>query len=84
MNNNAIVLKSAEPLQNEMLKIRKLYYVCFAAMVIGLIFSPLFGIGILGLLVVYCIHSIVLSSRMDTLRATRFQYGTLTVEEIVK
>ena len=65
---------SSEPLPNEMLKIKKLYWVCFFAMLIGLVFTPLLGIGLMGVMLLYCVDDIVVKNKLDRLRRAKFKF----------
>lgn len=73
-------LDSTEPLPNEMIGIKKLYIVCFIAMGIGLFYTPSFAIGILGLMVVYCIDSSMVDHKRDRLRRAKFKF-TVDVDD---
>ena len=82
MKNNEIILSTSEPLNNKMLKIRKLYWLCLISTLLGAIIQPLLGIGILGFMVVYIIHEIVLKFRTDELRRMRFRCGDISCEDL--
>lgn len=82
METNAILLTSSDPLPNRMLKIRKLYWLCLASMILGLVIEFFLGVGLLGFMVVYIIHNIVLSYNTGLLRGMKFRYGNLTVDEL--
>ncbi len=82
MESNTHILNSSEPLPNRMLKIRKLYWLCLVCTLLGAIYQPLLGIGIMGFLLVYCIHEFVLKVRTAALRDMRFKYGGLPDKEL--
>ena len=82
MENNAILLASSEPFTNKMLKIRKLYWICLASTLLGTVVQPLMGIGILGFIVVYIMHEIVLKFRTGELRDMRFRRGSITSDDL--
>ena len=56
METNAILLTSSDPLPNRMLKIRKLYWLCLASTILGLVIEFFLGVGLLGFMVVYIIQ----------------------------
>lgn len=70
----ARLVVSSEPLPNEMLKIKKLYWVCLFAILIGLVFTPLLAIGIMGAMLLYCIDDIVVKNKLDRLRRAKFKF----------
>ena len=82
MENTAITLTSSEPFTNKMLKIRKLYWICLACTLLGTVIQPLMGIGILGFIVVYLIHEILLKFRTDELRNMKFCCGSMTADDL--
>lgn len=69
----AIVVKSSEPLPNEMKKIKKFYIVCLLCIAVGLLFQPLLGVGILGMMIVYIIDYHVVKVKRKVLRNLKFK-----------
>lgn len=69
-----IVVTAPTPLPNKALKVRKLYTICFVCMLLGLLISPLLGIGFLGLLVSYSINYYFVDIMRSGLRDMKFQF----------
>lgn len=72
-NDKAMIVRSPEPLPNEMLKIKKLYIVCFLCIIVGIVFQVLLAVGILGLMIVYTIDDHVVKVKRKVLRTIKFQ-----------
>lgn len=72
--NKAVVVKSSEPLPNGMKKIKRLYIVCLLCIAVGLLFQPLLGVGILGMMIVYIIDYHVVKVKRKVLRNIKFKF----------
>lgn len=70
----ARLLTSSEPLPNEMLPIKRLYTVCLISIILGIIITPLAGIGILGLIIVYLIDISLVDHKLQRLRRAKFKF----------
>ncbi len=70
----AMIIKSPEPLPNEMLKFKRLYIVCLVCIVMGLLFETLLAVGILGLMLVYIIDYHMVKIKRKVLRTIKFQF----------
>lgn len=70
----ARIVVSSEPLPNEMLKIKKLYGVCLFAMLIGLVFTPLLAIGLMGAMLLCCIDDVIVKNKLNRLRRAKFKF----------
>ena len=68
-NISAIVIKSPEPLPNEMQKIKKLYLVGLLCII-----PPLTPIGILGLLILYILDDKMVKVKRKCLRQCKFKF----------
>ena len=76
MKNEALLLTSSAPLPNELIKIKRLYWVCCACLLLGAVITIFFGIGILGLLIVYMVDSVNTSAKQGKLRNMVFLYDS--------
>lgn len=70
----ARLVTSSEPLPNEMLPIKRLYTVCIICIVLGVIMTPLVGIGILGLIIVYLVDESLVDHKLGRLRRAKFKF----------
>lgn len=70
----AMVVKSPEPLENEMLKLKKLYIVCLVSIAVGMFFPPLLAIGILALILLYSIDYRMVKYKRKVLRYCKFKF----------
>ena len=84
MKNEPLLLSSSLPLPNELIKIKRLYWICCVCLVLGVIATFFFAVGILGLLIVYMIDSMSTSAKQRKLRNMIFKYdSTVSVEELL-
>lgn len=74
MKKDALLLTSSAPLPNEMIRIKRLYWICLACLIIGGWISFFFAIGILGLIVIYLIDYYAVSLKQAGLRKMKFKY----------
>lgn len=70
----ARIIISPEPLPNEMEKYRALYAVSIICLLAGFIDDFFWGIGILGLMVSYCINISVADHKTQRLRRMKFKF----------
>lgn len=68
------VVKSPEPLPNEMQKIKKLYIVCIICIAVGVLFQVLLAIGIFGIMIVYMIDYYGVRIKRKILRTVKFKF----------
>lgn len=71
----ARILKSSEPIKNEMLGIKKMYLACMIVIVLGCVIPILILVGVAGLGIVYCIDKDMTSRKMQRLRAFKFKFA---------
>lgn len=84
MQPKALVLTSSAPLPNEMLKIKRLYWVGLALLPLGLIAPPLVLIGVCALLGIYVIDYISISAKQRKLRSMQFGYdSSISADELL-
>lgn len=69
----ALILKSSEPLPNEMLKIKKIYIIFIICIVLGIFIDSLFAIGLLGLMVWYTVDYHIVKVKRKVLRYMKFK-----------
>lgn len=72
-NSEARTLKSSEPLPDEMKGFKKLYWVCLGCFVLGILITPLFAIGALAFMVVYCVDVSIVNFKRSMLRLVKFK-----------
>lgn len=73
-NDMPMIIKSPEPLANEMQKIKKLYIVCLVCLLIGVLLQPLLVVGIFGLMIVYCLDYHMVNYKRNVLRYIKFKF----------
>lgn len=71
----ARLLESAEPLPNEMKKIKKCYLIAGGMCLLGIFFFPLLDIGITALIVLAIVDSCVCDKKLQRLRRFKFKYN---------
>ena len=76
MEKNALILRSSAPLPNEMLKIKKLYWICVALLLIGVFVQAFLAFALLGFIVVYIIDYLGVSAKQGHLRTIKFKYDS--------
>ncbi len=80
MKKNSMVLNSANPLPNELLKLKKLYFVCVGVCILGGIMvqitPAILLIGALATILLYVIDDLKTTSQRDKLRLMKFQYDS--------
>ena len=81
MNKEALVLTSSAPLKNEMLKIKRLYFVCLGLIAIGCLVPIFWVIGLLGLVILLCVDDVVCSAKQGKLRVMAFKYDSKVSED---
>lgn len=79
----ARILSSPEPLPNEVLKIRKLYYLCAILCALGIFIDFFWGVGLLGLMITYAIEASIVDHKRSRLRRAKFKIDdNVTNEDI--
>lgn len=82
-NNDAIVVTSPEPLPNEMLPVRKIYYIFGVCIIIGIFIQVFMGIGALGAMVWYMFDHFLTNYKLSALRTKKFKISDdATIKEI--
>ena len=77
------VLSSSEPLPNQMIGIKRMYLICLAVVLIGILVKPLLGIGLLLVIITYIVDYFMLSFRKNALRAMKFKFdSTVTYDDL--
>lgn len=69
----ARLLKTSEPLPNEVAKIKKWYKIMLVATFAGAVVPPMLVLGPFGLLIVYCFERNMIQRKMDKLRKAKFK-----------
>ena len=68
------ILSSAEPLENAMLKWRKLYWLTIPLLLLGCFVQSFLGITIVYLIVVYLLNYYIMNIKRSNLRSIKFKF----------
>lgn len=72
-SNEGLVVTSSEPLPNKLQKFKKLYWIFIICMALGVVSNVLFAIGLMGILIFYCLDDVATKIIRNNLRAMVFR-----------